>query len=223
MANKTLPTRSLSDFKAKLGAGGARPNLFEVDVKFPPGINLNVQGDALNGDMNNPKIQEEFTFLCKAASLPASTVANIDIPFRGRTFKVAGDRTFEAWTITVINDENFGIYKSFQSWMQNVAQYGDAAGLTTPSSYMGNGFVSQLGRSKVGAQGASGSSAASTVLAEYQFVDIWPSTVSNIDLSYDSSDAIEEFTVDLQVQYWYPLVAGGVSNPAATAATTAGN
>ena len=223
MATTRLDTRTLSEFKSRLVGGGVRPNLFEVDVALPKAGKQMLQGNNGNKSIDSGDAKETFQFLCKAASLPASNVANIDVPFRGRTFKVAGDRTFEAWTITVINDENFGIYKSFQSWMQNVAQYGDAAGLTTPSSYMGNGFVSQLGRSKVGAQGASGSSAASTVLAEYQFVDIWPSTVSNIDLSYDSSDAIEEFTVDLQVQYWYPLVAGGVSNPAATAATTAGN
>ena len=210
---KTLATRSLSDFKSKLGAGGARPNLFEVDVKFPPGMNLGQQGDLVNGNMRDSKIAEQFRFLCKASSLPASNVANIDIPFRGRTFKVAGDRTFEAWTVTVINDENFAIYKSFQSWMQNIAQYGDAAGLTSPASYMGNGIVNQLGRSNSGAQGPTGASDPTTVLATYKFVDIWPSTVSNIDLSYDSSDTIEEFTVDFQVQYWYPEKAGTVSNP----------
>jgi hypothetical protein len=87
-----LPTRGISDFKSKLIGGGARPNLFEVNVTFPAGINLNLQGDGANW---NSETQSRFTFLCKAAALPASNVAPIDVPFRGRILKVAGDRTFD--------------------------------------------------------------------------------------------------------------------------------
>ena len=202
-----IPQRTLSQFKQKLVGGGARPNLFEVQVDFPAGVDLGIQGDN-TATMRDTDVQDKFRFLCKAASLPASNVGNIDIPFRGRTFKIAGDRTFEAWTITVINDESFGHYKSFQAWAQNLAQYGDSSGLVDPQSYMGQATVYQLGRSDASMQTNNSPATDSKILAQYKFVDIWPSTVSNIDLSYDSSDAIEEFTVDLQVQYWYPERAG---------------
>ena len=110
---------SLSDFKSKLIGGGARPNLFEVEITsgdLPSGIT------ALDSDT--------FKYLCKAAQLPASNVASIDVPFRGRTFKVAGDRTFDTWTITVINDTDFGIRRTMEEWMQFVAQYQEGSGAT---------------------------------------------------------------------------------------------
>tara|TARA_R100001082_G_scaffold13296_1_gene6844 strand:+ start:147 stop:770 length:624 start_codon:yes stop_codon:yes gene_type:complete len=203
---ESIETRTLSQFKSALISGGARPNLFEVQVDFPNDVDLGIQGDN-DATMNDTDVQNKFRFLCKAAALPASNVANIDIPFRGRTFKVAGDRTVETWTITVINDEQFNHYKSFQAWSQNIGQYGDSSGLVNPNDYMGNATVYQLGRSKAGSESAATASTsdANRILAEYKFVDIWPSTVSNIDLSYDSSDTIEEFTVDFQVQYWYPV------------------
>ena len=201
-------TKTLSQFKGRLVGGGARPNLFEVQMGLSPAAKKLITSN--NG---SEKFDEyDFSFLCKAASLPASNIANIDIPFRGRTFKVAGDRTVEAWTITVINDESFNAYRTFQNWMQQIGQYGDASGTVTPADYMGNAKVFQLGRSTSKTETSSafadliqGSGGQSPILAEYNFVDIWPSTVSNIDLSYDSSDTIEEFTVDFQVQYWYPV------------------
>tara|TARA_Y100001938_G_scaffold135481_1_gene197211 strand:+ start:55 stop:669 length:615 start_codon:yes stop_codon:yes gene_type:complete len=198
-----IPQRTISQFKSKLIGGGTRPNLFEVQVNFPDGVDLGLQGDnrlGFDGD--------RFRFLCKAASLPASNVANVEVPFRGRTLKVAGDRTFDPWTVTVINDQDFGHYRAFQSWAQNIAQYGNSAGLTNPSDYMGNATVYQLGRSTAQTQGSNSPASDSEILAQYKFVDIFPTTIAAIDLSYDTSDAIEEFTVDFQVQYWYPEVAG---------------
>ena len=143
-----IPTRNISQFKSKLIGGGARPNLFEVNVAFPARVNLGIQGDG-TGAFDS----ENFRFLCKAAALPASTVAPIDVPFRGRILKVAGDRTFDVWTVTVINDENFNHRRAFEAWMQNVAQYGDSSGLTNPTDYMGNATVYQLGRTTAAAQG----------------------------------------------------------------------
>tara|TARA_B100001996_G_C18514798_1_gene536909 strand:+ start:46 stop:681 length:636 start_codon:yes stop_codon:yes gene_type:complete len=204
MAQKdTIPQRTLSQFKSKLLGGGARPNLFEVQVNFPGKVDLKIQKDNPNNDFN----QDTFRFLCKAAALPASNIANIDVPFRGRIFKVAGDRTFENWTVTVINDENFNHYRAFQAWMQNIGQYGDSSGMTNPSDYMGTATVYQLGRNSASLQGSNTTATSSRTIAQYKFEDIWPATVSNIDLSYDSSDAIEEFTVDFNVQYWFPEVA----------------
>jgi hypothetical protein len=198
-----LPTRGISDFKSKLIGGGARPNLFEVNITFPAGINLNLQADGADW---NSETQSKFSFLCKAAALPASNVAPIDVPFRGRILKVSGDRTFDTWTVTVINDEDFTIRRAFESWMQNVAQYGDHSGLSDPLSYMSNATVYQLGRSASVKQGTAANSA--RILAQYKFVDIFPTNISQIDLSYETSDTIEEFTVEFQVQYFEPQAVG---------------
>ena len=198
-----IPQRTISQFKSKLIGGGARPNLFEVQVNFPDEVNLNIQGDG-GGEFDG----DRFRFLCKAAALPASNVGTLEVPFRGRVMKVAGDRTIDSWSVTVINDQDFGHYRAFQAWAQNIAQYGDSAGLTDPSSYMGQATVYQLGRNVASQQGSNSPATDSAILAQYKFVDIFPTTVSAIDLSYDTTDTIEEFTVDFQVQYWYPEAAG---------------
>ena len=198
-----IPTRNISQFKSKLIGGGARPNLFEVNVAFPSGVDLGIQGDG-TGSFDS----ENFRFLCKAAALPASTVAPIDVPFRGRILKVAGDRTFDVWTVTVINDENFIHRRAFEAWMQNLAQYGDHSGLTNPNDYMGQAIVYQLGRSASNTQGNNTTGENANILAQYRFIDIFPTAVSAIDLSYDTSDTIEEFTVDFQVQYYFPEAPG---------------
>ena len=197
----TIPTRGISSFKSKLSGGGARPNLFEVAVTFPsltPGLAIQADGGRSTFDI------DKFRFLCKAAALPASNIAPIDVPFRGRILKVAGDRTFDTWTVTVINDEDFTSRRSFEAWMQNVAQYENHSGLTNPSSYMGNATVYQLGRARSRTQTSSNSNPTAPILAQYKFVDIFPTNISQIDLSYDTSDTIEEFTVEFQVNYLYP-------------------
>ena len=179
--------KNISQFKSKLIGGGARPNLFEVELTtLPPNV---VSGwDA-----------EVFTFMCKAAALPAQNIANIDIPFRGRIFKVAGDRTIDTWTITVINDEDFRFRNAFENWTQQIANLDDNMGTTDPSAYMVNAKVYQLGRgSEKSSQNNGGTE--NVVLKEYEFVNIFPTNVSAIDLSYDTGDTIEEFTVEFAVQ-----------------------
>jgi hypothetical protein len=198
-----IPTRGISQFKSKLIGGGARPNLFEVNVNFPAGVSLGVQGDG-TGQFDN----DNFRFLCKAAALPASNVASIDVPFRGRILKVAGDRTFDTWTVTVINDENFSHRRAFEAWAQNIAQYGDHSGLTNPNDYMGQATVYQLGRSLSNTQGTNTTGDQSRILAQYKFVDVFPTAISAIDLSYETTDTVEDFTVEFQVQYYYPEAAG---------------
>jgi hypothetical protein len=198
-----IPTRGISQFKSKLIGGGARPNLFEVDVTFPAGVNLGVQGD---GDGTFDK--ENFRFLCKAAALPSSSVTPIPVPFRGRQLKVAGDRNIDVWTVSVINDENFSHRRAFEAWMQNIAQYGDHSGLTNPNDYMGQAIVYQLGRSPSNTQGNNTTGENANILAQYRFIDIFPTSISEIGLSYDSANAIEDFTVEFQVQYWFPEAPG---------------
>ena len=146
--------------------------------------------------------------MCKAATLPASNIANIDIPFRGRIFKVAGDRTIDPWTVTVINDEQFKLRNAFEQWADLIARLDNNMGVTNPEDYMSNAKVYQLGR---GASASSSTNAGTNnaVLKEYEFFNIWPSAVAAIDLSYDSTDTIEEFTVDFQVQSFRFNGAGG--------------
>ena len=181
----TRDNRTISQFKSTLIGGGARPNLFEVELAtFPGGIDWNAAN---------------FRFMCKAAALPAQNIAQIDIPFRGRTFKVAGDRTIDTWTVTVINDESFELRNSFEQWTELIAKLDTNLGATDPNAYMVNAKVFQLGRGSVKSSKNSDGDA-NAVLKEYEFIDIFPTTVSEIALSYDTGDTIEEFDVEFQVQ-----------------------
>ena len=184
----TRTNRNISQFKSKLIGGGARPNLFEVELTtLPPSVTAN--WDA-----------EVFSFMAKGASLPAQTIANIDVPFRGRIFKVAGDRTIEPWSITVINDEDFKFRNAFEEWTQQIADLDTNLGTTDPSAYMVNAKVFHLGRGSEKSSQSAGAGDGNVVLKEYEFIDIWPTSVSAIDLSYDTGDTIEEYTVEFQVQ-----------------------
>ena len=189
--------KTISQFKSALVGGGARPNLFEVELTTFPAAAANADWDPNN-----------FRFMCKAAQLPASTIANIDVPFRGRIFKVAGDRTVDTWTVTVINDENFAVRNAFEEWMEGIAKLDNNLGATDPSAYMANATVYQLGRGSTSSSQDNGGES-NAVLKEYVFEDIFPTEVSSIDLSYDSSDTIEEFTVTFQVQTFSVRGAGG--------------
>ena len=169
--------KSITDFKSKLVGGGARPNLFEVELSFPEGVNTG--GDLL----------DKSRFLVKAAALPASTLAPIEVPFRGRILKIAGDRTFETWTITVINDTDFVIRSAFEKWSQIVNGMRLGTGKTNPEDYQENAKVFQLNRD-------------GGVLRTYEFFGIWPTNVSTIDLNYETVDTVEDFTVEMQVHWW---------------------
>lgn len=190
----TRGNKTISQFKSALIGGGARPNLFEVEMTtLPAGISWDA---------------DNFRFMCKAAALPAQNIASIDVPFRGRIFKVAGDRTIDTWTVTIINDEGFVLRNAFEQWADLIARLDNNLGATDPAAYMTNATVYQLGR---GSSPSSTTNAgnANAVLKEYQFIDIFPTNVSQIDLSYDSSDTIEEFTVEFQVQSFSATGAGG--------------
>jgi hypothetical protein len=189
--------RTIDVFKTKLAGGGARPNLFEVEAAFPSGLGL--------------VADEDYRFMIKAASLPGSTLSVIDVPFRGRNLKIAGDRTFDPWTITVINDTDFKIRNAFEKWMNFMNKLDDNAGIITPAAYQADWKVFQLGRGLRSASSNSAQSGTSTgsglptgsmpTLKAYQFKGCFPTSVSPIDLSYDASDTIQEFTVELQVQW----------------------
>ena len=195
------PLTSISTFKSKLIGGGARPNLFEVELATLP--------EAFTGTW----AADDFKFMCKAAALPAQNIAAIDVPFRGRTFKVAGDRTIDTWTVTIINDESFNLRRAMEEWTEQIAKLDNNLGATSPGSYMTNAVVYQLGRGAT-ASSRNNNGTANAVLAQYEFVDIFPTNVSQIDVSYDSSDTLEEFTVEFQVQS-INILAPGVSASAA--------
>jgi hypothetical protein len=127
--------------------------------------------------------------MCKAASMPASTIAPIMVPFRGRQLQIAGDRTFEAWNITVINDTDFNVRNSFEQWMNGINQHETNTGLTQPSSYMADMIVEQLDKD-------------GTVKKKYDIRGTFPTSLGAIELAYTDENTIEEFTVELQVQYW---------------------
>ena len=181
------PLRKITDFKSKLSGGGARSNLFECELAFPPAVNVEGLNDILN----------KARFLVKAANLPASNVAPIEVPFRGRVLKIAGDRTFDTWTITIINDTDFAIRSAFEKWMNTINRVSDNTGTTNPADYQADAFVFQLDRS-------------GETLRKYKFYDVFPTQVAPIELSYDAQ-GIQEFQVELQVLYWEAIKGNGVN------------
>ena len=181
------PLRKITDFKSKLSGGGARSNLFECELAFPQAVSVEGLNDILN----------KARFLVKAANLPASNVAPIEVPFRGRVLKIAGDRTFDTWTITIINDTDFAIRSAFEKWMNTINRVSDNTGTTNPADYQADAFVFQLDRS-------------GETLRKYKFYDVFPTQVAPIELSYDAQ-GIQEFQVELQVLYWEAIKGNGVN------------
>ena len=183
--------RTIDKFKSRISGGIARPNLFEVVLATPDGV--------VDTKVNDFGIKSRF--LVKAAALPASNIAPISVPFRGRTLKIAGDRTFDEWTVTVINDTDFAIRSSMERWMNSIAKVSDNSGLTNPEDYIKDLKIYQLGRAEV-AQNTQASETDMPILRTYKFHGCFPTNVSQLDLSYDQADALEEFTVTFQVQWW---------------------
>ena len=164
----------VDDFKSKLRGGGARPNLFKATVNFPA---------YAGGDV------ELTSFLCKAAQLPASIMNVVEVPFRGRQLKIAGDRTFETWTTTIINDTDFNVRNAMERWMNGINAHSANTGLTNPVEYEADLIVEQLDKD-------------GETIKTYQFRGCFPTNVAAIDVNYETVDTIEEFTVEFQVQYW---------------------
>ena len=154
-----MAIKTLTNFKSRLATGGARPNLFEVNITT-----------SNENSYWNETAQEDFQFLCKATSMPTQTIGSVDVPFRGRILKVAGDRTFEPWSVTVINDESFDIRQTFEQWAELINGMEDGSGAVTPSEYMGSGTIRQLGRTDLGSREVG--STASGVLYTYTVQDI---------------------------------------------------
>ena len=175
---------NINDFKAKLAGGGARANQFKVTMPFPGYAQV-------GGEI------EDLAFLCKGTQLPGMTLPSFTVPFRGRQIKIAGDRTFEDWTITVLNDTDFSIRSAFEKWMNFINKVSDNTGSTNAEDYQADAYVYQLDRS-------------GETLRKYHFFDVFPTQVAPIELSYDSA-GIQEFTVELQVQWWEAVKGTGAN------------
>ena len=180
MSDLTFANRDITKFRDKLNKGGARSNLFEVEIKDIPG--------------GGEDVQDEVRFLVKAAEIPASNIGNIPVPFRGRVLPVAGDRTFDPWTVTIINND-FKIRDSMERWSNFINDMVLANGSVDPESYQKSALVKQLSR-----DAASGDKP--EILRQYNFIGIYPNVISNIPLDYGATDQIEEFQVTFNYLYW---------------------
>jgi hypothetical protein len=167
---------NIDSFKSKLIGGGARANQFRVVMPFP--------GFAQIGGET-----ESMAYLCEAASLPGMTVGTVDIPFRGRTLYVAGERTFEAFEVTILNDTNFLIRNAYERWLNGINNLTDNEGLTNPTDYQVDAFVDQLDRN-------------GSIIKTYTFRGMFPTSISDIGLNYNTNNQVETFTVTHRFQYF---------------------
>jgi hypothetical protein len=167
---------NINDFKSRLRGGGARANQFKVTLPFP--------GYAAVGGETS-----DMAFLCTATSTPASSVAEVAIPFRGRSLYVAGDRTFETWSTTVLNDTDFKIYRAVERWLNGINNMTDNEGIANPADYQVDAFVDHLDRN-------------GSTLKSYTYRGLFPVALDNIALNYGTNDTIEEFGVTFQFQYF---------------------
>ena len=189
---ESFSNRSITNFRDRLVGGGARPNMFEVNITLPE----QVQG---LGD-----ISQDMRFLVKAAEIPAANIGNIPVPFRGRVLPVAGDRTFDPWTVTVINDAQFNIRDAMEQWSNLINDLQFDVGDINPADYQTKAEVFQLSRQSQGTGAQSGGKGGEIIqtLRTYNFEGIYPTEVSSIALDYGATDQIEEFQVTFNYLYW---------------------
>ena len=178
-------TSNVSSFLSKVSQG-VRPNMFEVSIQFP---------DTAGADDT-----EIVTYMCKSAALPSSNVGVIEVPFRGRTVKIAGDRTFDNWSATFINDKDFKTRSYFEKWLEQINSHqANTAGIIDPTQYGRTVTVKQLEKDD---------STGGEVVRSYKLWYAFPISTSAIDLAYDSNDQIEEFSIEFQYSYWTVAGAG---------------
>lgn len=170
---------NVTEFRAQMQGDGARPNLFEVQLTFPVGVNA--------GNAN-----KKLSFMCKTASLPGSTIGHVPVFYFGRETKLAGNRTFPEWTLSILNDEDFSVRNAFEKWMNGINRHvsnvrdlwaGNSLGYSTQA------LVRQFGKD-------------GSTLKEYKFEGVFPVDVSQIDVDWSSNDTIEEFSVTLAYQFF---------------------
>jgi len=192
---------SVTKFREAIGTG-SRPNLFKVQVTPPTGFAAT--------DFAS------FEFLCRSGSLPSATMGTIEIPMNGgRRLKMGGDRTFTEWTSTVLNDENFKIRSLMEKWQNNIVKtnFEITSTLGNRSAAIGGTTSGLYGTVMIYQLKEDGSSA---IAGGYRLVNCWPSDISQIDLSYDTTDAVEDFTVTWTYDYYENGFGTDVAIPAQT-------
>jgi hypothetical protein len=176
---------NVNQFRSQLQGDGARPNLFEVTMPFPV---FSLPGNA----------QTKLTFMCKTAQLPGSTLGVVPMQYFGRELKFVGNRTFADWTITIINDEDFIVRNAFERWMNGINSHNLNVRnpvASTPIGYSVDGQVLQFGK-------------AGNTIKQYNFVGMFPTDLTPIDVDWGSNDAIEEFSVTMSYQWWESVADG---------------
>jgi hypothetical protein len=167
--------------------GGARPNQFRVELAFPSYVTLGVIAG------------QRAQFLCRAAQLPASTIENIPVLYRGRPVNFAGERTFQPWTITIYNDTTFNIRNALEQWQNGIQQYQSTEGRVNPRDYQIDMNVQQLDRN-------------GAIIKTYKFVDAFPTLIGPIALDFEQQNQIEQFDVEFQYNYFTSASAEGNLN-----------
>tara|TARA_B110000503_G_scaffold76043_1_gene117424 strand:+ start:1221 stop:1769 length:549 start_codon:yes stop_codon:yes gene_type:complete len=174
---------NIQEIRSQLVLGGARASLFQVTINNP----------------SNSAADIKVPFMAKAASLPASTLGQIEVPYFGRKIKVAGDRTFAEWTVTIINDEDFLVRNAMEQWMNSINSHAGNIrdfGSASPLLYKSDAQITQFSKTGV-------------PIREYSFRGLFPTEVSTIEMAWETTDAIEEFTVNFQYDWWE--VTGGIT------------
>ena len=194
---------NIIEFKSRLN-GGVRPNLYEVDINFPTGTG------------EQASLKEQGQYLCRSASLPTHSQGLIEVPFRGRFLKIPGDRTFEAWTATFYNTQDFNLRAAFETWVNLGNQVDENIGVTGGyQNLMQDIYIRQLSKDSVGQPGQTGGKDKNKILRVYKLIGAWPTSVGSINVAFDSNDALEEFDVEFQFQY-LDANAPNVSDPQST-------
>ena len=167
---------NINDFKAKLAGGGARANQFKVTMPFPGYAQV-------GGEI------EDLAFLCTTAQIPAMNVGLVNVPFRGRQIKIAGDRTFADWSITVLNDTNFKLRNAFERWQNGINNMSDNEGLVNPADYQVDAFIDHLDRN-------------GGTIKSYTLRGCFPVSIGAIDLSMEPTEAVETFEVSFRYLFF---------------------
>ena len=172
---------NLDQFRTSLVNGGARPSLFEVELRWPSAVATGALAASYS------------RFMVQSTAIPASTIGSIDVPYFGRKLKVAGDRTFAPLNVTIMNDENFAIRKAIEEWSDRIAGHSIAASQFRGGSQNGT-YTTELALTQFGRQG--------NRIRTYKFIGAFPTTLSEIALDWNTADAIETYTCEFAYQYW---------------------
>jgi len=186
---------NINEFKSNgLVYGGARPSLFQVFLTPPAGIGIdNVSAT-------------KFSFSCRAASLPAMRVSSIDVPYFGRKIRVAGERDFDSWNVSIMNDEDFAVRSLFETWSNAMNRI--ISNVRDPNVDQEQ-YKTDLAIEQYGKDGE--------IIRSYAIVGAFPTEIGSIDLSWDDANSIEQFPVSFAYDWFEPIIetsskkAGGVN------------